>query len=60
MPSLFQADIACPHRQSFDRPLFETQTDTVHSPHHAKRNAPIGGHGYPDAVKCRRSKRAAG
>jgi len=60
MPSLFQADLACPRRQSFHRPPVETQTGTVHSPRHAKHNAPIGGHGYLEATKCRRSKSAAG
>ncbi|MGY4290158.1 hypothetical protein ACVWXO_009424 [Bradyrhizobium sp. LM2.7] len=39
MFSLFQADIACPRRQSFDRPLFETQTFSLLAAWHSRSNA---------------------
>src|SRR2546430_13069008 len=39
--SLFQADIACPRGQSFNRPLFETQTFSLLAAWHSRSHAEL-------------------
>jgi hypothetical protein len=41
MFSLLQADLACPRAQSFDRPLFESQTFSLLAARHSRSRAEL-------------------